>query len=94
MKNLKGYLCARPESGGSEPSGYGSSSSEGEQCAENERQEKRFDLRFEFAVESFGDGLEKFEGGVLSLLIHGSSFGSEACLVQTILYTKRRLPVY
>ena len=60
--------------GGSEPSGYGSSSSEGEQCAENEWQEKRFDLRFEFAGESFGDGLEEFESGVLSLQNHGSSF--------------------
>ena len=53
---------------------YGSSTGEGEQCAENERQKKRFDLRFEFAGESFGDGLEEFEGGMLSLQNHGSSF--------------------
>ena len=81
------------ESGGSEPGGYGSSSGEGEQCADDERQEKRFDLRFEFAGESFGDGLKEFEGGMLSLQNHGSAFWDEACLVQTILYTERRLLV-
>jgi hypothetical protein len=81
------------EPGGSEPSGDGSSSSDGEQSAEEKRQEERFYGRFEFAIESFGEGLENFEGVLLSLLIHGSSFSDRACLTQTILYTKSRLPV-
>ena len=63
------------ELGGSEPSGNGSSSCDGEECTEDERQEERFDLRFEFAGKSFGSGLEEFEGGSLSLMNHGSPFG-------------------
>ena len=79
--------------GGSEPSGYGSSSGEGEECAEEERQEKRLDWRVELAGEAFGEGLEKFEGGRLSLHNLGGSFAERAGIFQTILYTKRQLPV-
>jgi hypothetical protein len=68
------------ESGGSEPRGHGSSSGDGKECADEKRLEERFDLRFEFVVESVGDALENFEGGLLSLLIHGSSFSDRVCL--------------
>ena len=63
------------ETGGAYPSGNGASSCKGEKCSEDERQEESFDLRFEFAVESFGNVVKKFEGEFLSLLKHGSPFG-------------------
>ena len=62
------------ESSGSEPSGNGSLSGDGEECSEDERKEKRCDGRFEFAVESFGNVVKKFEGVWLSCLKHGSPF--------------------
>src|SRR5215469_3900169 len=66
----------------------GSSSCDGEQGTEDERNEERFDRCFEFAVESFGDGLEKFEGGLLSLLNHGSPFWSKGCSFKQSYTTK------
>ena len=43
------------ESSGLYPFGNGSSPSDSEQCSKNERDEERFDLRFEFAIKALTD---------------------------------------
>ena len=62
------------ESGGSYPSGHGSSSGDGEECSDDEWNEECSDGRFEFAIETFSDVVKEFEGELLSLLNHGSPF--------------------
>jgi hypothetical protein len=81
------------ESGGVYPFGNGSSSSDGKKCSDDEWYEERSDLRFEFAVKPPCDVLKEFEGALLSFLKHGSPFWANGCLLQTILYTERLLPV-
>ena len=43
------------ESGGLVPFGNGSSSSDSEECSDDERDEEHFDWRFEFAIEALTD---------------------------------------
>ena len=62
-------------------------------CTDEEQDGKRLDLCFEFAVESSGDVLKKFESVLLSLLNHGSPFRGTGVILETILYTERTLPV-